>query len=543
MPGEVADDAAVHASPLAKRLRSDRPKAVRFSPAVARGGGLSQRKGRPLATLQPTGLTGAFGHEATSQALCPVAESRESTPVEPSARPGTDDHAAQMREGTGAGTPELSTAMQLLPRTPHFDAIARAAAGSSLDGMAEPSPPACSDPEAAGAAPLASPLRRIQEACASLMKQLRSIDSATSQIRTYPTLPPPATPPARSQVALPSGSRTALQPLQAEEPPQPPLQVAATNSTHQEQPPAAAPADPAEPPPPQGDMAREGALSHAPPAPAAPSAEQQPAPPLQSEALANPPKQPWLPSHITFVLPPPAPPAPTAPEPPAPPPSPVLVPPALEESSGGSGPASGLAAAEPAAAEPAAAEPAAAEPAAASSAASLAAAAIAAAAITTVQPSTSEPEGAAASSGPDCPKVRLQLRDPAKPSGPGQPSRASSSAEGDALPKPQLLGVQLRVPCYVANAQHQATCLRLLRASASLRPASANQPLGRRLPATVVSFRRKVLWGDEWYQGVGGASRLEDGVWITRVAYKATGAWRKCSSWHNLANETWERVE
>ena len=330
MPGEEADDAAVHASPLAKRLRSDRPKAVRFSPAVARGGGLSQRKGRPLATLQPTGLTGAFGHEAASQALCPVAESRESTPL---ARPGTGDQAAQMREGTGARTPELSTAMQLLPRTPHFDAIARAAAGSSLDGMAEPSsPPACSDPQAAGAAPLASPLRRIQEATASLMQQLRSIDSATSQIRTYPTLPSPATP-ARSQVALPSGSRTALQPLQAEEPPQP-LQVAAANPTHQEQPLAAAPTYSAEPPPLQGDMAREGARSHAPPAPAAPWAEQQPAPPLQSEALANPPMQPWLPSHITLVLPAPAPPAPTAPEPPAPPPSPVLVPPALEESSG-----------------------------------------------------------------------------------------------------------------------------------------------------------------------------------------------------------------
>ena len=398
MPGEEADDAAAHASPLAKRLRSDRPKAVRFSPAVARGGGLSQRKGRPLATLQPTGLIGALGHEAASQALCPVAESRESTPL----APGTGDHAAQMREGTGAGTPELSTAMQLLPRTPHFDAIARAAAGSSLDGMAEPSsPPACSDPQAAGAAPLASPLRRIQEATASLMQQLRSIDSATSQIRTYPTLPSPATP-ARSQVALPSGSRTALQPLQAEEPPQP-LQVAAANPTHQEQPLAAAPTYSAEPPPLQGDMAREGARSHAPPAPAAPSAEQQPAPPLQCEALANPPMQPWLPSHITLVLPAPAPPAPKAPEPPAPPPSPMLVPPAPEESSGGSGPASGLAAAEPAAAEPAAAEPTAAEPAAATSAASLAAAAIAAAAITTVQPSTSEPEGAAASSGPDCP--------------------------------------------------------------------------------------------------------------------------------------------
>ena len=63
------------------------------------------------------------------------------------------------------------------------------------------------------------------------------------------------------------------------------------------------------------------------------------------------------------------------------------------------------------------------------------------------------------------------------------------------------------------------------------------------LAGIFVSFRPKVLWGDEWYQGVGGASRLEDGVWITRVAYKATGAWRKCSSWHNLANETWERIE
>ena len=67
--------------------------------------------------------------------------------------------------------------------------------------------------------------------------------------------------------------------------------------------------------------------------------------------------------------------------------------------------------------------------------------------------------------------------------------------------------------------------------------------LGQALARHPVSFRRKVLWGDEWYQGVGGASRLEDGVWITRVAYKATGAWRKCSSWHNLANETWERIE
>ena len=260
-----ADDAEVDASPLAKRLRCDRSKAVRFSPAVkALGGGLSQRQGQPLATLQLTGLAEAFSHEGPRQALYPVAESRESTPLGPSMRPGTDD-STQMREGStdelaatanrassshrvgGPGTPELSTAVRLLPRTPHFDAIARAAAGSSLDGEAEQSPPARSDPQAADAAPLESPLRRIQEATASLMQQLRNVDAATSQIRAYPTLPLPLTP-ARSHVALPSGSRTALQPLQAEEPPQS-LLMPDVNAARQEQPPPEAPANPAEPPP------------------------------------------------------------------------------------------------------------------------------------------------------------------------------------------------------------------------------------------------------------------------------------------------------
>ena len=83
---------------------------------------------------------------------------------------------------------------------------------------------------------------------------------------------------------------------------------------------------------------------------------------------------------------------------------------------------------------------------------------------------------------------------------------------------------------------HASGCSEL---RASLGQSAAWAALARHL----CFFRPKVLWGDEWYQGVGGASRLEDGVWITRVAYKATGAWRKCSSWHNLANETWERVE
>ena len=265
LPGGSADDAEVDASPLAKRLRCDRSKAVRFSPAVkALGGGLSQRQGQPLATLQPTSLTGAFSHEGPRQALYPVAESRESSPLGPSVRPSTDD-STQMREGStgelaasanragsscrvgGPGTPELSTAVRLLPRTPHFDAIARAAAGSSLDGEAEQSAPARSEPQAADAAPLESPLRRIQEATASLMQQLRNVDAATSQIRAYPTLPPPLTP-ARSHVALPSGSRTALQPLQAEEPPQS-LHMTEVNAARQEQPPPEAPANPAEPPP------------------------------------------------------------------------------------------------------------------------------------------------------------------------------------------------------------------------------------------------------------------------------------------------------
>ena len=74
---------------------------------------------------------------------------------------------------------------------------------------------------------------------------------------------------------------------------------------------------------------------------------------------------------------------------------------------------------------------------------------------------------------------------------------------------------------------------------------SFGQPRGQSAAwaARAGHFSTKVLWGDEWYQGVGGASKLEDGVWITRVAYKAIGTWRKCSSWHNLANETWEHTE
>jgi hypothetical protein len=473
MPVEEDDDAEVP-SPFAKRS-----KTVHFSPAVkALGGDLSQRQGQPLATLQLTSLSWAFSQEgplkgrgSAHRGLCPVAESRESTPLGPSVRRGTDDHATQMRErsidefaananrasGTrragGPGTPELSTAVGLLPRTPHFDAIARAAAGSSLDGEAEQSPPARSDsqPVDAALARVMSPLRRIQEATASMMQQLRNIDAANSQIRTNPGTR------ARSHVALPSGPRTALQPMHAEEPPQP-LLMTGVNEARQEKPPPEATTDPAEPPPLQSDMAREDAPSPAPPAPRALSAEQPPEPPLQSEAPANPA---WLPRHLALVAS-----TPPAPTPPAPPPSPALVPPALvppapvpptlEESSGGTGPSSSLAttepaaaepvAAEPAAAKPAAAEPAAAEPAAAEPAAAISAASLAAAAITAVPPSTSELEGATASSGPGGPAThsspaparKQQRRDPAAP----KPQLRA---------KPQLLGAQVRVLCYVEN--------------------------------------------------------------------------------------------
>ena len=579
MPGEEADDAEVSPSPLAKKLRCDRSKTVRFSPAAkALGGGLSQRQGQPLATLQLTSLIGAFGHESPRHALCPVAESRESTPLQgPSVRPSTDDHATQMREGStdefaatanGAeitsrtdnpGTPELSTAMRLLPRTPHFDAIARAAAGSSLEGVAEQSLPARSAPQAADAAPLESPLRRIREATASLMQQLRTVDATTSQIRSYPTLPyptrPPPVTPARSHVALPSGSRTALQPmppLQEEELPQPP-RVTKHNATRQGQPPSEPPSE---------------APANLPVSPAEP-------PPLQASAEPSM-LQAWLPSHITLVLQAPAPPPP-APTPPAPPPSAALALAALAESSGGPrgpvgwrappsppappppppssvpvppapvlpapaestgpasggrGPASGLAATEPAAAEPTAAVPAAAVSAASLAAVAIAAVIMAAAAVTAAP--TSELEGAAASSNPSGPAAPS---DPGGPSGSGGPAAPSdpgglSTASAPALlrwpltPKPQLLGARVRVLSYVENNPAQASARWLPggflsapdRASgcSKLRSASANQPLGHCLGSACVTpalrlsaiLSTKVLWGDEWYQGVGGASTL-----------------------------------
>ena len=88
-PAEEADDAELDASPLAKRLRCDRKTVL--------GDGLSQRQGQPLAALQLASLTGA---ESPHQALCPVDEPRESTPLGSSMQHSTDDHATRMREGS-----------------------------------------------------------------------------------------------------------------------------------------------------------------------------------------------------------------------------------------------------------------------------------------------------------------------------------------------------------------------------------------------------------------------------------------------------------
>ena len=85
--------------------------------------------------------------------------------------------------------------------------------------------------------------------------------------------------------------------------------------------------------------------------------------------------------------------------------------------------------------------------------------------------------------------------------------------------------------------------LQVMLASSSPAPAREQHHRGPDTPRPqLLGTHVRVLWGDEWYQGVGGDSKLEDGVWITRVAYDAGGGWPKCSKWHNLANETWEQM-
>ena len=172
---------------VSKRLRSNRPKAVRFTPgSKALGGDWSQRQGqqRPLATLQPVSLANAFSHEEVVQEEV-VRERTNSLLLERDVAPSPQVDEPRATGPGNAGTPELSTAVQLLPRTPHFAAIARAAAGSRLEdsdlphlARSELQPDSPSETE--------SPLRRIREAAARVVEQLHDLDAATSKITPPP---------------------------------------------------------------------------------------------------------------------------------------------------------------------------------------------------------------------------------------------------------------------------------------------------------------------------------------------------------------------
>lgn len=152
MPDEGADDPKSPSPPAAKKMRAEVHKTVHFSQDTKpTGGGLSQRQGQPLATLQPSGQVAAFGQEAPGQALYPVDEWRGSTLLQGLSLDATqlrEDppprvalHIADTASGTSStdnpGTSELlSSAGRLLPRTPLPNTLARGAADPSLDSLA-----------------------------------------------------------------------------------------------------------------------------------------------------------------------------------------------------------------------------------------------------------------------------------------------------------------------------------------------------------------------------------------------------------------------
>lgn len=171
---------------VSKRLRSNRPKAVRFTPgSKALGGDWSQRQGqqRPLATLQPVSLANAFSHEEVVQEE--VVQERTNSLLERDVAPSPQVDEPRATGPGNAGTPELSTAVQLLPRTPHFAAIARAAAGSRLEDSDLPHL-ARSELQPESPSEIESPLRRIREAAARVVEQLHDLDAATSKITPPP---------------------------------------------------------------------------------------------------------------------------------------------------------------------------------------------------------------------------------------------------------------------------------------------------------------------------------------------------------------------
>ena len=167
---------------VSKRLRSHRPKAVRFTPgSKALGGDWSQRQGQPLSTLQPTSLANAFSQEVVQEE---VVQERTTSLVERDATPSPEVDEPRAT-GAVAGTPLLSTALQLLPRTPHFAAIARAAAGSGLEDSDLPQL-ACSEVLSEPPSETESPLQRIRKAASCVLKQMHELDAATSKIAPPP---------------------------------------------------------------------------------------------------------------------------------------------------------------------------------------------------------------------------------------------------------------------------------------------------------------------------------------------------------------------
>lgn len=171
------DHPRVHVS---KRLRSHRPKAVRFTPG-SKAGDWSQRQGEPLSTLQPTSLANAFSQEVVQEELV---QERTTSLVERDATPSPEADESRAT-GAVAGTPHLTTALQLLPRTPHFAAIARAAAGSSLEDSDLPQL-ACSEVLSESPLETESPLQRIRKAASRVLKQMHELDAATSKIAPPP---------------------------------------------------------------------------------------------------------------------------------------------------------------------------------------------------------------------------------------------------------------------------------------------------------------------------------------------------------------------
>ena len=167
--------------------KRQRTKAVRFTPgSKALGGDWSQRQGQPLATLQPTSLANAFRDEEVVQEEV-VQERATSVLEQRDVAPSPQADEPRATGPGGAGTPELSTAVQLLPRTPHFAAIAWAAAGSRLEGDSDLPQLARSELLPGSPSETESPLRRIREAATHVVEQLHELDAATYKI----TPPPP----------------------------------------------------------------------------------------------------------------------------------------------------------------------------------------------------------------------------------------------------------------------------------------------------------------------------------------------------------------